>query len=462
MFYRDNIKLLEEKYPLIYKSILKINPNKKIYEIIKSKTNPLTLKINQNNKTFFLHSKYNPNREAVNIAEENYDESIKNYIIFGLGFGYHVEQLMLMAPNANFYIIETNKEVFKLALENVDLSNIINSNRVHLYVSDDISEIGQILKDVLSLDDIKIVLHNVSLKLMPDNLMDIKYLLEEYKMKEFSIERFAPLLNENFNSNIKNYDENVDILFNRFKNIPLYIISAGPSLDKNIKELKKAKGKGIILSVGRAVRPLLKENIEPDLIIITDPSPYLYDMQLKGLHIDVPIIVLSTCDKNVMLKYKGKKLIAFQEGYPLAEKYAKEYNHKLVQTGGSVATTALDIAINMGCNPIIFVGQDLAFTDNRTHSKDTYSKDITLHNNLRPIEDVYGNIVYTPKNLYSYLRWIQNRIKKESNIIFIDATEGGAKIIGTKILTLKEAIEKYSNKNIMFNILWNFYLMWIW
>src|SRR5690606_8660643 len=114
-------------------------------------------------------------------------------------------------------------------------------NRVHLYVSDDISEIGQILKDVLSLDDIKIVLHNVSLKLMPDNLMDIKYLLEEYKMKEFSIERFAPLLNENFNSNIKNYDENVDILFNRFKNIPLYIISAGPSLDKNIKELKKAK-----------------------------------------------------------------------------------------------------------------------------------------------------------------------------------------------------------------------------
>ncbi len=450
MFYNYNLKLLKENYPIIYKDILKTILKKEKYEIIKTKTNQFTLKINQNNKSYFLHSKYNPNREAENIAEENYDESVKNYIIFGLGFGYHVEQLMSMVPKSHFYIIETNKEVFKLALEYVNLSNIISNDRVHLYVTDDIYEISEILKDILLLDDIKIVLHNASVKIMPEKLKDIRYLIEEYKMKESSFEKYAPILEKNFNSNIKNYDENVDILFNRFKNVPLYIIAAGPSLDKNIKELKKAKGKGIILSVGRAVRPLLKENIEPDLIIITDPSTYLYDMQLKGLDIDVPIIVLSTCDKNVMLKYKGKKLIAFQEGYPLAEKYAKKYNHKLVETGGSVATTALDLAIKMGCNPIIFVGQDLAFTDNKTHSKDTFSKDITFYNNLRKVEDVYGNIVYTPKNLYSYLRWIQNRIKREKNITFIDATEGGAKIIGTKILTLKETIKKYSSEEYKF------------
>ena len=102
----------------------------------------------------------------------------------------------------------------------------------------------------------------------------------------------------------------------------------------------------------------------------------------------------------------------------------------------------------MGCNPIVFVGQDLAFTDNKTHSKATYSKDITVSENLREVEDIYGNIVYTPKNLYIYLRWIQNRINKEESITFIDATEGGARIKGTEILTLEKAIDKYSNKNI--------------
>jgi len=98
-------------------------------------------------------------------------------------------------------------------------------------------------------------------------------------------------------------------------------------LDKNIHELTKVKDSGIILSVGRAVRPLLAANIMPDYIIITDPSDYLYSMQLKGLDIDIPIIILSTCDKNVMLNYKGLKYIALQEGYFPAEEYAIENNN---------------------------------------------------------------------------------------------------------------------------------------
>lgn len=443
MYYKNNIKLLKKNYPNILKDIIKIIPNKNMYEITKTKTNQSTVKINQEGKFYFLHSKYNPNREAKNIAEENYDISIQNYIIFGLGFGYHVEELMSMAPNSNFYIIETNKEIFRLALENVDLSNIIRNSRAKLFVTDDIVEINEILNDVLIKEDIKIVLHNPSFKTISENLLELKYLLEEFKMKEDSVEKFASTLNENFKSNIKNYDDNVDILFNRYNNIPLYIISAGPSLDKNIKELKKAKGKGIILSVGRAVRFLLKENIEPDFIIITDPQKFVYNSQLKGLDIDITLIVLSTCDKNVMLNYKGKKLIALQEGYTPAEEYAKKHNHKLVQTGGSVATTALDVAINMGCNPIIFVGQDLAYTDGKTHSKFSYSKEVNGYKNLRKVEDIYGNTVYSPKNLYSYLRWIQNRIVNEKGIKFIDATEGGAKIKGTEILTLKETIDRY-------------------
>ena len=444
MYYENNINLLKKNYPDVYKNIIKIIPNKNTYEIIETKTNQSTVKINQKDKSYFLHSKYNPNREAKNIAEKNYDESIENYIVFGLGFGYHVEELMSMAPNSNFYIIETNKEIFRLALENIDLSNIIRNSRAKLFITDDIVEINEILKEVLIKENIKIVLHNPSFKTMSENLLELKYLLEEFKMKEDSVEKFAPTLNENFKSNIKNYDDNVDILFNKYNNIPLYIISAGPSLDKNIKELKKAKGKGVILSVGRAVRSLLKENIEPDLIIIIDPQDFVYNSQLKGLDIDIPIIVLSTCDKNVMLKYKGQKLIALQEGYTPAEEYAKQHNHKLVQTGGSVATTALDVAINMGCNPIIFVGQDLAYTDGKTHSQSTYSKSIERYKNLREVEDIYGNTVHTPKNLYSYLRWIQNRIELEKNVKFIDATEGGAKIEGTEVLTLKETIRRYS------------------
>ena len=52
-----------------------------------------------------------------------------------------------------------------------------------------------------------------------------------------------------------------------------------------------------------------------------------------------------------------------------------------------------------------------------THSKFSYSKEVNGYRNLRRVEDIYGNTVYSPKNLYSYLRWIQNRIVNERNKI---------------------------------------------
>lgn len=46
-----------------------------------------------------------------------------------------------------------------------------------------------------------------------------------------------------------------------------------------------------------------------------------------------------------MLNYKSEKYIALQNGYKQVEEYSKKDNNKLVYTGGSLATTGLDIAI---------------------------------------------------------------------------------------------------------------------
>lgn len=442
------MNILKKNYPRIYKDIIRITPNKNIYQLIETRTNNYTLRISLNSKTIFLHSKYDPQREAVNIAQDNFNPDIDNYIVFGLGFGYHVKELIKLAPNSNFYIIETNKDIFRIALENVDLTNIIDNKRIKLYLSDNVAQINEVFKKLSILDNMKVIIHGPSLNAMSENLISVKHLLEEFKVKEASIKQYSDILEANFKENIKNYDANVDILFNRFDNIPLYIVSAGPSLDKNIDQLSKINGKGIILVVGRAVKALYKANIRPDFIIVTDPKPSIYRGQLKGVDTDVPIIVLSTCDKNVMLRYKGKKFMALQKDFHLAENYAKEHENDLVDTGGSVATTALDVAINMGCNPIVFIGQDLAFTEQRTHTSLTSSGNINHLKNLREVEDIRGNMVHTSKNLSIYLRWIENRIVREKNITFIDATEGGARIKGAQVLTLGETIEKYSNKNV--------------
>lgn len=416
--------------------------------ILTKQSNMPTIQADVDNKSFLLYSKYNPIRDSKAFAEEVYDENAEIYFIYGLGLGYHINELEdkinANSKSYHIYVIECNRDILKLASENVDLNRILNNKNITFIRMKNERKSYEKLNKILSINNIKIAIHRPSLNIIPEEFIELKYILEEFQMKQNTIDSTKDMLEQNFMENIKNFDENVDILFSKHINKPLYLVAAGPSLDKNIHELSKVKDNGIILSVGRAVRTLLVSDIIPDYIIITDPSEYLYDMQLNGLNIDVPIIVLSTCDKNVMLKYNGFKYIALQEGYPLADEYAKNNNRKLVKTGGSVATTGLDVAIRMGCNPIIFVGQDLAFTENKTHSKDTFAKNVIESNSLREVEDVYGNTIRTSKNLYIYLRWIQNRILEEKDIEFIDVTEGGAKIKGTKVMKLSEVIDKYS------------------
>lgn len=408
-----------------------------------------TVQANIDGKSYLLYSKYNPSRDSNVFAEEAYDESVKKYLVYGLGLGYHINELEDLVSgnckNYHIYVIECNKDIIKLAKENIDLNRIFNNKNITFITlyNDKISY--DKLKDILSIDNIKLAIHRPSLNIIPKEFTELKYLLEEFQMKQNTMDNYSYILDDNFQVNIQNFDENVDMLFSRYRNQPLYLVSAGPSLDKNIHELSRVKDKGIILSVGRAVRSLLVAGIIPDYIIITDPADFLYDMQLKGLNIDIPIIILSTCDKNVMLNYKGFKYIALQQGYSNAEQYAKTKDYSLVKTGGSVATTGLDISIRMGCNPIIFVGQDLAFTENKTHSKETFSEDVINSYTLRDVVDVYGSTVQTSINLYSYLRWIQNRISEEKQIEFIDATEGGARIKGTKVMKLSEVIDRFTS-----------------
>ncbi len=52
--------------------------------------------------------------------------------------------------------------------------------------------------------------------------------------------------------------------------VPVIVVSAGPSLNKNIEDLKKAVGKACIIATDTAMKPLLNAGIVPDLFVIVD------------------------------------------------------------------------------------------------------------------------------------------------------------------------------------------------
>lgn len=163
---------------------------------------------------------------------------------------------------------------------------------------------------------------------------------------------------------------------------------------------------------------------------------------------NVPMFLLSTAAHKLKQSYAGKKYLIFQKDYPKAEEYAKEHGLTLYETGGSVMTTALDIAIRMGCKKIVFLGLDLAYTGNYAHAAGTSRREIPEGStDLRMVEAIGGEMLYTSRSLTMYRKWIERRIAREraSDIAFIDASEGGARIKGTQIKTLKEVIADEKN-----------------
>jgi hypothetical protein len=64
------------------------------------------------------------------------------------------------------------------------------------------------------------------------------------------------------------------------------------------------------------------------------------------------------------------------------------------------------------------------------------------------LEDNFGNLVKSDHNMKNWKIWYEDRIKETPKITYINATEGGVKIEGTKFLKLKEVIKEYGKKKI--------------
>jgi hypothetical protein len=111
----------------------------------------------------------------------------------------------------------------------------------------------------------------------------------------------------------------------------------------------------------------------------------------------------------------------------------------------TVSHLAFLVARYMGCNPIILAGLDLSFPENKHHSKGcakTWAVDFEKWQFIE-IEDVHGGKVKTCDQFLYMLRLLEREIAR-TDALCIDATEGGARIKGTTVLPLEEALHLYA------------------
>ena len=440
IYYKDNIKAIEQTTSQLSSYLNSLSSPLALldlgYTIEYTSCGLMTLALQENNKKYYMHSNNRVINEAFTLAKSWYSEEKTEYIIYGLGLGYHVKELFEIDNNIIIEVYESDINVIQLACAFSDLKNIITNSNIKLVYDPDFTKLANKISNMKK--ETEFVVHYPSIRNI--KLTTMKEKLEDYFIQYSSIKNQLHLLNGNFKENILHYNSSVDELKDIFYGKDLYIIAAGPSLDKNFMQLKEVDNNAIILATGTVYRKVLEAGIIPDYVIVTDANPRVY-AQISGLEAKtIPMLFLSTAYKGFAASYQGEKYMICQEDFPKAEDFAKEKGIGLYKTGGSVSTTALDIGIALGCRRIIFLGLDLAFTDNYVHALGTSRRELTSTSDLRKTEDVHGNIVYTSRSLDMYRKWIENRIKEVKGVEFIDATEGGAIIQGMSISKLQDAI----------------------
>lgn len=429
------------------------------FNIENTKDNLTVLRINKNNKWIYIGSKYNMTLEIDKFLKqcESVDEKESVLLVYGFGTGEHIKALRNRYKDNEIVIFEPNASM-KEYINNIkwikeDKKIIVICGKV----SDVIKNIS-IKLDGLNLDFTQILFfanyQKVYAEEVKEFLEQLKYLFINVKLDNNTKLNMSKIWFETLMENLKYIINGTPInkYQNIYKNKPAVIVSAGPSLEKNIDELKQINDEMLIISGGRTLRSLIDRKIEPDLLAVVDPLKVSYELCKDYIeNVNIPLLFYEGTNNKVVSEHNGEKIFFSYNGFVnkvLGEKVLE------VQTGGSVAHVMTSAALIMGCNPIIFIGQDLAYTGEKSHAIISQNRDGKVgFNELKRnddilVEDINGNSVRTSLVLNDYRIGLEKIIETSNGVTFINATEGGARIKGTIELTLKEAINKYKNVTI--------------
>ncbi|EAK1912902.1 motility associated factor glycosyltransferase family protein, partial [Campylobacter jejuni] len=364
----------------------------------------------------------------------------------------------------HLFVFESEIELFILALSTIDLSEELCSGKIYLI---DIKE-ERVDIQLLILFDMKDMFEYLSLYEMFVNNVYYKKFYEDIWHKA------DELCEKNIKIVIRNLGLNLTISFQCYshllQNIPsmlgsipfqrilserknkfdnAIVVSAGPSLTKQLPLLKAYQDKAVVFCADGALSMLEKEGVVPDYVLNIDfedlPLRFFKNKQNK-----LSLNILSCATHPSLVHFLDNKSVILRDD-PLYQSFnLNDFGY--IDTGTHVSHFSYTLALALGFKNIIMIGQDLAFDEEgNSHSKgfDFGEKFEEEHKKYKLKTQAYGG----KGEVLTHITWNDYRVKLEylfacndQKAKFYNATEGGARINFTEELSFKECCEKLLTK----------------
>ncbi len=448
----------------------------------------------------FLHNPLNPIGEASEIFDMAENSPVAIHLIYGIGLGY-LFQVTSAKSQGTVILYEPDLNILRTAFTLVDFSSDILKNNV--FITDNYNEACEYIYQKSNMKNTPLLLSTTAYReLNEDKFNDlVTYLQQEvgrYSLDlKYTQERFYELILKTLGNIPKMIKEIPVAEFKDFyKGKTAVVVSAGPTLDRNIKTIKQYRENIVLVAVGTAMKALSANNIKPDFLCIIEANDC--SKQIQGLDLkDVNFITEPYANPNLRKFEYQNTYLHISKNLPTNEIWqdisgtsTAEYASK-----GTVSYTALNVARILGCSKIILVGQDLAYIEGQCYSKDSAYKDLVckynenlkkweitadnfenfcmslgnyedeevrkrvalerinaLNNSLYYVKGINGDMIPTESVYAAFIQPLSEFTEIYPDREYINTSLVGAQIDGFKNVSLEEALinsEKIENRELV-------------
>lgn len=410
------------------------------------------------------------NSELLKEAEDvlgNLHENVESIIFFGLGCGYQLEQLVNGHSIENLFICEPNLDFFYASLYSIDWERILKKvwdekGRIYINLGESSGQLIQdLMKQFYSIGPY--ILNNTyfyqtyynstlnkSIAQLREQLQIVISMGEYFDHAYYGIAHTQYSIKNNHHFLLKEPHKKLTFFD---KEVPIFVIGNGPSIDISIDQIKECQDNAILISCGSSLRVLYKNGITPDFhaeieqnrttfdwaSLIGDPK-YLKRISLiscNGIHPDTTNIY-----KDVYVTFKEGE----SSTVSACSVFGEDNFEILKYAFPTVSNFIINLVSKLGFHNIYLFGIDLGFINPENHHSrlsSYYNSDGTakfdyssVNNTTIVVPGNFRETVFTKNEFHIAKQMMEQSIaEKAKNVMYFNCSDG-ARIFGTEPLKI--------------------------
>ncbi len=320
-----------------------------------------------------LHSSRDPRSEAERLARALLAEGADTAVLPGLGLGYLAEAC-LAAGAERVIACERGLGPLKAAFRLRDLSRPLKDERLVFAIGGGpeaaVSALELSGAALAAVAEPKSASESDRAWLAAARASCERWIAAS-RINERTLRRFGRLWVRNLAANLGLWASScgVERLEGLFSGIPAIVLAAGPSLDDILPRLGEIRRRALVICVDTALRSVLRMGLEPDFLVVADPQ-YWNWRHIAGLGSRSAFVVSDATTWPAALRRPGRGLFLGGSLFPLGKRIESFAGRRgMLGAGGSVSTSAWDLARLCGASPIWMAGLDLGFPGGATHAR---------------------------------------------------------------------------------------------